>query len=109
MTVISDTQIPTSGPSETFVTEFDYDVLNRMTTRREIDRLNALNILTTTYEYDSRSNLTFRTDARTTPCAGRTTWRVASRSTSAHFRSGRRSTCSCSRSTRPSPTMQITG
>ncbi len=77
VTTLSVTDIPAAGPSETFVTEFDYDVLNRRTERREIDRLNGQNILTTTFEYDSRSDLTFRTDAENHPV--RWTYDLASR------------------------------
>ena len=78
-TQVADAEVPATGPTETFVTEFDYDVLNRRTEMREIDRLNASNILTTTFEYDSRSNLTFRTDAEGHPV--RWTYDLASRLT----------------------------
>ena len=40
-TKIADTEVPAAGRSETFETEFDYDELNRMVTRRENDRLSA--------------------------------------------------------------------
>ncbi len=78
-TKIADTEVPASGPAETFETEFSYDVLNRKVERREIDRLNASNILTTSYEYNSRSDLTFRTDAEGNPV--RWTYDLASRLT----------------------------
>ena len=66
-----------SGPSETYVTEFDFDVLNRMVEKREIDRLNNQNILTTTFAFDSRSDLVFRVDAEGNPV--RWTYDLASR------------------------------
>ena len=78
-TKISDTEVPASGPSETFETEFDYDVLNRLVERREIDRLNSQNVLTTQYAYDSRNNLVFRVDAEGAPA--RWTYDLASRLT----------------------------
>jgi len=67
VTQVADTQIPTTGSPENFVTQFVYDALNRRTSTKEIDRLNASNILTTTFEFDSRSNLAFRTDAEGHP------------------------------------------
>jgi YD repeat-containing protein len=76
-TVVSETEVPASGPSETYVTEFDFDVLNRMVEKREIDRLNNQNVLTTTYQYDSRSDLVFRVDAEGNPV--RWTYDLASR------------------------------
>ncbi len=79
-TKIKRKDIPTAGGSETFETEFVYDVLGRMTSRREIDRLNASNILTTNFSYDSRGNLTFRVDAEGNPV--RWTYDLASRQTS---------------------------
>jgi len=79
VTQVADTQIPTTGSSETFVTQFVYDALNRRTSTKEIDRLNASNILTTTFEFDSRSNLAFRTDAEGHPA--RWTYDLASRLT----------------------------
>ena len=71
--------VPAVGAPETFRTEFVFDALNRRTTKREIDRLNASNILTTTFEFDSRSNLTFRVDAENNPV--RWTYDLASRIT----------------------------
>ena len=66
-TKIKRKDIPTAGGSETFETEFVYDALGRLTSKREIDRLNASNILTTSFSYDSRGNLTFRVDAEGSP------------------------------------------
>ena len=79
-TKIKRKDVPTAGGSETFETEFVYDVLGRMTSRREIDRLNASNILTTNFSYDSRGNLTFRIDAEGNPV--RWTYDLANRQTS---------------------------
>lgn len=74
---VSMTEAPAAGSPETFVTEFDFDVLNRRTTRREIDRTNSSNVFTSTYEFDSRGNLTFRTDAEGHPA--RWTYDLSSR------------------------------
>ena len=93
-TVISETEVPPSGPSETYVTSSTLTVLNRMVEKREIDRLNNQNILTTTFAFDSRSHLVFRVDAEGTRSAGRMTSRAVSPSTSGRCRSGRRSTTS---------------
>ena len=74
---MAETDLPAGGGSETFVTEFDFDVLNRVTERREIDRLSGQNVLTTLFGYDSRSNLTWRVDAEGHPV--RWTYDLASR------------------------------
>ncbi len=77
VTTRSHTDLPAGGGSETFVTEFDYDAINRVTQRREIDRSNGANILTTSFGYDSRSDLTWRLDAESHPV--RWTYDLASR------------------------------
>ncbi len=79
-TKIKRKDIPTAGGSETFETEFVYDALGRLTSKREIDRLNASNILTTNFSYDSRENLTFRVDAEGNPV--RWAYDLANRQTS---------------------------
>ncbi len=77
VTKVTDLQIPATGPTETFVTDFVYDELNRLKTQKEVDRLNASNVLSTSFEYDSRNNLSFRTDAEGNPV--RWTYDLASR------------------------------
>ena len=67
VTKVDRTELPAAGGSEVFSTEFVHDELNRLTTIKEIDRLNTSNILTTSLEYDSRGNQTFRTDAEGNP------------------------------------------
>ena len=67
MTRVEETEVPDVGSPETFATEFDYDAVNRVVEQREIDRTNSSNVLTTTFPYDSRSNLTFRLDAESHP------------------------------------------
>ncbi len=77
VTTRSHTDLPAGGGSETFVTEFDYDAINRVTQRREIDRSNGQNVLTTNLGYDSRNDLTWRLDAESHPV--RWTYDLASR------------------------------
>ncbi len=77
ITTRSHTDLPAGGGSETFVTEFDYDAINRVTQRREIDRSNGQNVLTTNLGYDSRNDLTWRLDAESHPV--RWTYDLASR------------------------------
>ena len=67
VTNVDRTELPAAGGSEVFSTEFVHDELNRLTTIKEIDRLNTSNILTTSLEYDSRGNQTFRIDAEGNP------------------------------------------
>ncbi len=67
VTKVAQLEVPATGGSETFVTDFEYDALNRRTKMLEVDRLNSSNKLTTTFEYDSRNNLAFRTDAEGNP------------------------------------------
>ena len=47
--------------------EATYDALNRMVTRVEIDRTDANNRLTTTFDHDSRSNLVWMVNAEGNP------------------------------------------
>ena len=47
--------------------ESTYDALGRKTADKEIDRTNSSNVLTTTYHYDSRGNLTFVVNAEGNP------------------------------------------
>ncbi len=98
----SHTDLPAGGGSETFVTEFDYDVINRITEKREIDRLNAQSVLTTHYGYDSRNNLTWRLDAENHPV--RWAYDLEDRLVSYEraLQTARRSRTSLSRSPRPS-------
>jgi YD repeat-containing protein len=67
VTQANTTQVPTAGGSETFVTQLVYDELNRLVTRKEMDRTSSTNILQTGYQYDSRGNLTFLVDAEGHP------------------------------------------
>lgn len=79
LTVTSTEKVP-SASDEVYVTEAVYDALDRVTQSKRIDRLNSSHVLTTSFAYDSRSNLVSTTDP-----IGRVTTRLfdlASRMTS---------------------------
>ncbi len=67
VTQVQSSQVPSGGSAEVFTTQFVYDELNRLVQRKEIDRLNSNNVLTTSYKYDSRGDLVFATDAENHP------------------------------------------
>ena len=67
VTQVDSVELPTTGTAETFTTKFAYDELNRVTERREVDRITPTHELLTEYFYDSRGNLTFQDRCRGQP------------------------------------------
>ena len=62
ITTTSTEKVP-GQPDEVFVAEYDYDALNRLIEQRQIDRLDSMHVLTSTFQYDLRHNSVRTTDS----------------------------------------------
>ncbi len=64
VTVTETEKIPGSSSTEAYVTEYDYDALNRMTTQTVIDRTNSSITKVTSLAWDCRNTLCSTTDPK---------------------------------------------